>query len=1007
MIGIIQNNPYRLVGVYTSSTRREIVANIARIKANLRVNRQVEFQTDLDKILPSPTRTIETIADAESKLTLPKDIIRYAQFWYIETTEFDKIALNNLAVGSIDKAVSIWEKKENLSSVHNRIITYLISCDYAKALELSLLFYTKYSSSFVELILGDEKEIVSKNNLAYDFLDILCDELGASEVSMYITNKEWGEYVNDKLVTPLIDSINRSIAVAKETKKKGPIARLDAGTKLMNDTITILRSLKNELSPSNAKYQVIADKLGLEILQCGIDYYNDSEDDDAAHKAIKLQKYAQSIVVGKMAKDRCDENVRTLENIISKLPPLEIMREHKSIQTALRIFTLQPDLIEHSIQLIKVCVPYLISIKEKLGSKHQYYLKISTTIVNNALGNIIAEVNDAQEKDFDKLKTTLIEAWRTQLYMDKFDLEPQYKEGRYKDSRNSLHNIIDNCKGFESSTMSFMYRYGCGWCNNLDVSDVDLRTDDEYYASCSSISSYETYLKIYPEGKHIIQAKSKIESLTFQAAKTINDYQKFIKDYPNSALRSKAQEAIDKLIQKEKELRNQIERLTKELAACNSISEVINLYENKKTLTEALSKCSIRAFELAKNEDDYQKIVSKFGARSIGGIKAKGKIDEIERKRKENADRRKKYGKWIIWTSIILALFVGIYLIWGVRGFAAGCTGIAVISGFIALGAMQSRSDSGCGTFFIFAAIAAVFGFSASGLHEWADIIEDEKESTEMYERILSGPSIEACNNYIKKFSDTKNADSVREVWLNLLIKNARNFDYSSYEYNIDKKNPIKDIQSYINKNDRSIYSEKAKTFLDLICDSLYKVADISSTASGWRQYQKIVPTDYFKDSDNKIETIENLAWNTEPKAWKQATSENSLSAYKKYKSLYPNGAHIGTCEKRIIDMEVAIIYAGDHGTLPEMDRTGYGGGSTSSITVTNSTSYVLTLLYSGADSKRLVLSPGKTSTIRLKNGSYRVAASVSASNVRNYAGSEQLQGGNYSVDYYISTSRF
>ena len=156
-----------------------------------------------------------------------------------------------------------------------------------------------------------------------------------------------------------------------------------------------------------------------------------------------------------------------------------------------------------------------------------------------------------------------------------------------------------------------------------------------------------------------------------------------------------------------------------------------------------------------------------------------------------------------------------------------------------------------------------------------------------------------------------------------------------------------------------------------------------------------------------KIETIENLAWNTEPKAWKQATSENSLSAYKKYKSLYPNGAHIGTCEKRIIDMEVAIIYAGDHGTLPEMDRTGYGGGSTSSITVTNSTSYVLTLLYSGVDSKRLVLSPGKTSTIRLKNGSYRVAASVSASNVRNYAGSEQLQGGNYSVDYYISTSRF
>ena len=45
--------------------------------------------------------------------------------------------------------------------------------------------------------------------------------------------------------------------------------------------------------------------------------------------------------------------------------------------------------------------------------------------------------------------------------------------------------------------------------------------------------------------------------------------------------------------------------------------------------------------------------------------------------------------------------------------------------------------------------------------------------------------------------------------------------------------------------------------------------------------------------------------------------------------------------------------------------------------------------------------------SIGLKNGKYRVAASVSASNVSNYAGNENLQGGNYSVDYYISTYRY
>ena len=105
--------------------------------------------------------------------------------------------------------------------------------------------------------------------------------------------------------------------------------------------------------------------------------------------------------------------------------------------------------------------------------------------------------------------------------------------------------------------------------------------------------------------------------------------------------------------------------------------------------------------------------------------------------------------------------------------------------------------------------------------------------------------------------------------------------------------------------------------------------------------------------------------------------------------------------------MEVSRIYAGDHGALPAMDKTSYGGGTTSYITVSNSTSYTLTILYSGPDSKRLVINAGGTKSVRLKNGQYRGAASVSAANVSNYAGSENLNGGSYNVDYYISTYRY
>ena len=263
MIDLIQNNPYRLVGAFVTSTKREIISNIARIKANIRVNRNVSFSSDLENLLSTPKRTPETITSAESQLTLPKDIIHHALFWYIESTEFDKIAINNLAVGSTEKAISIWDKKENLSSVHNSLITHLITGDFSKAFDLAYIFFYKYSEDFLELILGNECKIIPSNSLAYDFLDSLCAELGASEVSMYITNKEWGDYVSNKITEPLIDSINYHISISKDSKGDSATKRLNAGKKLMTETLNALGKLRSELSTTNPKYQIIADKLGV------------------------------------------------------------------------------------------------------------------------------------------------------------------------------------------------------------------------------------------------------------------------------------------------------------------------------------------------------------------------------------------------------------------------------------------------------------------------------------------------------------------------------------------------------------------------------------------------------------------------------------------------------------------------------------------------------------------------------------------------------------------------
>ena len=88
---IITNNPYRYLGVYSNSPTKERVANKGKMNAFLKVGKIVSFPLDIPSLLPTIERTVETVAHAESELTLPMDQIRFAQFWWMNTTPLDKI----------------------------------------------------------------------------------------------------------------------------------------------------------------------------------------------------------------------------------------------------------------------------------------------------------------------------------------------------------------------------------------------------------------------------------------------------------------------------------------------------------------------------------------------------------------------------------------------------------------------------------------------------------------------------------------------------------------------------------------------------------------------------------------------------------------------------------------------------------------------------------------------------------------------------------------------------
>lgn len=477
-MNILRNNPYRLLGVYSNSPTKERLANHNRMKAFLKVGKTVSFPLDLPQYLSAIQRTEASVMDAEAQLTLPKDQLLYAQFWFVKATHLDEVAFNHLFAGEIDKAEEIWQKKDTASSLQNRIVCALMREDYRRAITCAETLYgnSLYSNQFVSAVLGADGN-ADVASLAFRFLDVLCDEAGANQLLPFIDDDAWKSHVEEKAVKPLVDSIQDAIAIAKRSKEKGAEARLNAGEALRENTRSAFQQLKGFLSATDLQYQMIADKLGLEILQCGIDYFNGSDEPEAAHKAMDLQKYAQSIVVGQMAKDRCEENVDILQKIIEALPPSEVLAEDYAIKEELRKYCKLPDEICYAVTLLNKTKPHLQAIKNKLGSNNKYYLKISTQIVSNALHNLIEEVNATQKQATSETKKALREAWKTTLIMDTFDMEQDFKNNRYASNRSVLkdlyerYNVASHPYIAATVLMILSLIIGCIWQSCADYHD--------------------------------------------------------------------------------------------------------------------------------------------------------------------------------------------------------------------------------------------------------------------------------------------------------------------------------------------------------------------------------------------------------------------------------------------------------------------------------------------------------------------------------------------------------
>lgn len=479
-IDLVSQNPYRTLGVLSNSPLKERVGNQNRLAAFAKVGKEIAFPNDFITILTEkPGRTPESIAAADTALNLDKDQLKYAFFWFVSGSPMDAIALKHLQRGNREKAEEIFQKKETYSSLINLGVLALINGDIATGFNniSKVVHNSTYRTEFLQA-LGIANLQLSEDNLAELVIAELLKEIPPSKLLSACTNPTDRAIVSKSALDEPISAINSAIAVAKNADAKNPVASLEAGTKLMNSTKESLKIVKDITGATSPQYQMVADNVAKQVLQCGINYYNNAPDSDveSPRKAMVLQSYALSIAVGQLTKDRCKENYDILKKAVDNMPPAEVAVEARKVKEELRKFCQLPDKISHSVTLLNNTKPLLHTIKSKLGASNFFYLSLSTQVVGNALHSIIEEVNQAQnyfmavikavkESGIDpsllnyigdenspakiidnKVKPVMREAWKATVLMDSFDMETDFKINRYNPNRQSLKEMCESLK---------------------------------------------------------------------------------------------------------------------------------------------------------------------------------------------------------------------------------------------------------------------------------------------------------------------------------------------------------------------------------------------------------------------------------------------------------------------------------------------------------------------------------------------------------------------------------
>lgn len=333
---LIQDNPYRIAGILSNASEREVVRQKSRILKSAGIGRQVDSELDFPFMNTVDRTDLNSVNKAFSGIEQNQDKVSHSLFWFLKANTFDETAINYLINGDKDKAVEIWDKVTNGKEVTSKNFSCFNNIGTLKMLSESQqeikegieakikLIDSPSFSDFVHTV-ADQTYTIDNQKQAEKFVDDVLKyfkgRYSSSDTLKLFSNCNGTtqKYLAQKFTEEPIHKIESQIETCKKKRKTNKGNAYEYGLKLYTSTKDDLTLLKSILGTSDLKYKALADQLANEIMQCGIDYFNESQEnnsrDNYLESSQKLTKLADSIAVGKMAKDRAKDSLATLEEM--------------------------------------------------------------------------------------------------------------------------------------------------------------------------------------------------------------------------------------------------------------------------------------------------------------------------------------------------------------------------------------------------------------------------------------------------------------------------------------------------------------------------------------------------------------------------------------------------------------------------------------------------------------------------------------------------------------------